>query len=55
MFAISLTVCADSTGILSMLRRRAGDTKINVRKAALQTLEAIIRLEGSGFNQQVSI
>ncbi len=37
---------ADGKGVVSMLRRRAADEKVNVRKAALQALENIMRLDG---------
>ena len=36
-----------------MLRRRAADEKVNVRKVALQALENIIRLDGDNFNKEV--
>ncbi len=37
-----------------MLRRRAGDEKVNVRKAAIQALENIIILESDQYNKEVS-
>ncbi|XP_013421008.1 condensin-2 complex subunit D3-like, partial [Lingula anatina] len=43
---------ADGKGVVSMLRRRACDEKVNVRKAALQALENVIRMEGAAFNKQ---
>ncbi|XP_013421009.1 condensin-2 complex subunit D3-like [Lingula anatina] len=44
---------ADGKGVVSMLRRRACDEKVNVRKAALQALENVVRMEGDAFNKQV--
>ena len=39
-----------------MLRRRAQtDERANVRKAALQALENLIRLDGSLLNSEVSV
>ena len=43
---------SDSKGVTSMLRRRASDVKVSVRKAALQALENIIKLVDS-FNKEV--
>ncbi|CAH1786833.1 unnamed protein product, partial [Owenia fusiformis] len=40
----------DGQGVVSLLRRRATDEKVNVRKAALQALENIIKLDGEHFN-----
>ena len=51
MFRVAL---ADGKGVMSLLRRRAGDEKVNVRKAALQALENIIKLESDGFNKEVN-
>ncbi|KAK2144695.1 hypothetical protein LSH36_737g05066, partial [Paralvinella palmiformis] len=42
---------SDSKGVTSMLRRRASDVKVSVRKAALQALENIIKLVDS-FNKE---
>ena len=43
----------DSTGVVSMLRRRVCDEKVNVRKAAVQALESIILLDATNFFDQV--
>ncbi|XP_052213027.1 condensin-2 complex subunit D3-like isoform X2 [Dreissena polymorpha] len=43
---------SDSEGVFSMLRRRARDEKVNVRKAALQAIEAAIRFEMPNCNEQ---
>ena len=43
----------DSTGVVSMLRRRVCDEKVNVRKAAVQALESIILLDTTNFFEQV--
>lgn len=43
----------DGRSVVSTLRRRAGDGKVNVRKAALQALENIVRLDGEAFQKQV--
>ena len=39
--------------IIPMVRRRTRDGKVGVRKAALQALEAIIRLDMSNINREV--
>ena len=39
--------------MVSMLRRRAGDEKVNVRKAALLALENIVRMDGDCLNKEV--
>lgn len=44
----------DEQGVLSMLRRRAGDEKVQVRKAALQALEGVVRFEAPDYRRQVS-
>lgn len=44
----------DPEGVTSMLRRRASDEKVMVRKAAVQTLESAIRLAGPAYKQQVT-
>jgi hypothetical protein len=43
----------DNAGVMSMLRRRCSDDKINVRKAALLVLAKIVKLEGDNFTWQV--
>ncbi|XP_053384703.1 condensin-2 complex subunit D3-like [Mercenaria mercenaria] len=43
---------SDSEGVFSMLRRRARDEKVNVRKAALQALEAAVRFEMPNYTKQ---
>ncbi len=45
---------ADGKGVTSMLRWRAGDEKVNVRKAALQALESVVRLEGDAYSKEAS-
>ena len=47
------TALGDGKGVMSLLRRRAGDEKVNVRKAALQALENIVKLESDGYNKEV--
>ncbi|XP_055997299.1 condensin-2 complex subunit D3-like isoform X2 [Ostrea edulis] len=42
----------DEQGVLSMLRRRARDEKVNVRKAALQALECVIKFEAPDYRRQ---
>lgn len=42
----------DGKGVVSMLRRRAMDERVNVRKAALQALESLIRIEGNLLNAE---
>ena len=54
-FPFVITALTDGKGMLSMLRRRAADEKVNVRKSALVALENIIRLNGDSFNQQVRL
>lgn len=44
----------DEQGVLSMLRRRAQDEKAQVRKAALQALEGVVRFEAPDYRRQVS-
>lgn len=44
----------DEQGVLSMLRRRAQDEKAQVRKAALQALESVVRFEAPDYRRQVS-
>ena len=44
---------SDREGLFSMLRRRAQDDKLNVRKAAIQTLESAIRFEAPNITKQV--
>ena len=39
--------------IIPMVRRRTRDAKVGVRKAALQALEAIIRLDMTNVNKEV--
>lgn len=53
MLSKSFSALWDHAGVMSMLRRRCSDDKINVRKAALQVLEKIIKLEGDNFTWQV--
>ncbi|XP_078330914.1 condensin-2 complex subunit D3-L-like isoform X1 [Crassostrea virginica] len=42
----------DEQGVLSMLRRRARDEKVQVRKAALQALECVVRFEAPDYRRQ---
>ncbi|KAK3583282.1 hypothetical protein CHS0354_011171 [Potamilus streckersoni] len=42
----------DSEGVLSMLRRRCGDEKVNVRKSSLQAIERIIRFEAPNYRKK---
>lgn len=49
-----LLALLDNSGVISMLQRRSADDKINVRKAALQVLEKIVKLEGDSFTLSVS-
>ncbi|XP_052706272.1 condensin-2 complex subunit D3-like isoform X1 [Crassostrea angulata] len=42
----------DEQGVLSMLRRRAQDEKAQVRKAALQALESVVRFEAPDYRRQ---
>ncbi|KAL3841668.1 hypothetical protein ACJMK2_019782 [Sinanodonta woodiana] len=42
----------DSDGVLSMLRRRCGDEKVNVRKSSLQAIERIIRFEAPNYRKK---
>ena len=51
--SIHRTALGDGKGVMSLLRRRAGDEKVNVRKAALQALENIVKLESDGYNKEV--
>ena len=47
----------DGQGLVSMLRRRAGDSKVHVRKAAIQALHGMIKLQGQDsehLNKQVT-
>jgi hypothetical protein len=44
----------DGQGVTSMVRRRALDEKVGVRKAAIQALASIIKLDHLNFNQDVS-
>jgi len=48
-----LTGLEDNTGVVSMLRRRSSDEKINVRKASLLAIEKICRLDQYNINEQV--
>ena len=44
----------DGDNVKEMLRMRAGDAKVNVRKAAIQALESVVKLDGGDmFNKQV--
>ncbi|XP_033751450.1 LOW QUALITY PROTEIN: condensin-2 complex subunit D3-like [Pecten maximus] len=43
---------ADDDGVMSMLRRRSRDEKVNVRKAALLAVENIIRFEAPDYRRQ---
>ena len=44
----------DGDNVKEMLRTRAGDAKVNVRKAAIQALESVVKLDGGDmFNKQV--
>ena len=43
----------DSDGVFSMLRRRAKDEKVVVRKAALQAIETAIRFEAPNYRKEV--
>ena len=43
----------DNLGVVSMLRRRVCDEKVNVRKAAIQALESLILLDVANFCNQV--
>ena len=43
----------DDNGVTSMFRRRAKDPKVNVRKAALQALENIIRFQAPDYSRLV--
>ncbi|KAL4224772.1 Condensin-2 complex subunit D3 [Mactra antiquata] len=43
---------SDSEGVFSMLRRRTCDQKVNVRKVALQAVEAALRFEKPNFSPQ---
>ena len=45
----------DAKGVVSMLRRRVGDEKVNVRKVALHSLEVIIKLQGAEFDKEVNV
>lgn len=38
-----------------MLRRRAKDDKVNVRKSAIQALEAAVRFEAPNYTKQVRV
>jgi len=49
-----MTGLEDNSGVVSMLRRRSSDAKINVRKASLVAIENICRLEGQNVNKQVT-
>ncbi|KAL5006443.1 hypothetical protein ScPMuIL_015249 [Solemya velum] len=42
----------DDDGVISMLRRRAQDEKVNVRKSALQAIESFIRFEGASYRKE---
>ncbi|KAI0221272.1 Condensin-2 complex subunit D3 [Lamellibrachia satsuma] len=42
----------DNKGVVSMLRRRVCDEKVNVRKAAVQALESLILLDAANFCNQ---
>ncbi|XP_067654633.1 condensin-2 complex subunit D3-L-like isoform X2 [Haliotis asinina] len=42
----------DDDGVISMLRRRSQDQKVNVRKAALQALECMIRFEAPDYRKE---
>jgi len=44
----------DNSGVVSMLRRRSSDAKINVRKASLLAIENICRLDRQNVNEQVT-
>lgn len=48
-----VTDLPDDEGVLSMIRRRARDEKVNVRKAALQAVENVIRFEAPDYRRQV--
>ena len=45
----------DNMGVVSMLRRRVCDEKVNVRKAAIQALESLILLDVANFCNQVEL
>ena len=49
------TALTDGKGVLSMLRRRIQDEKVNVRKASLQAMENLIRLDKTHVNAQVHV
>jgi len=55
MFAVMKPGLEDNSGVVSMLRRRSSDPKINVRKASLLAIENICRLERQNVNEQVSM
>jgi len=55
MFAVMKPGLEDDSGVVSMLRRRASDAKINVRKASLLAIENICQLERQNVNEQVSM
>jgi len=40
--------------VVSMLRRRSADDKINVRKASLLAIEKICRLDRQNIDEQVT-
>ncbi|XP_069133274.1 condensin-2 complex subunit D3-L-like [Argopecten irradians] len=42
----------DDEGVMSMLRRRSRDPKVNVRKSALMAMEHIIRFEAPDYSRQ---
>jgi len=54
-FAVVKPGLDDNSGVVSMLRRRSCDTKINVRKASLLAIENVCRLERQNVNEQVSM
>lgn len=51
--AFQLSAVMDGDGVKDMLRRSLRDMKVNVRKAAMQTLEFVIKLDGDLFNKEV--
>ena len=55
MLLFVVAALGDVNGTLSMLRTRAMDEKVNVRKASLHLLEEVIRINSAVGQNEVSI
>ena len=54
MYILTLTGLADNSGVISMLRHRAQDDKVYVRKSSVSAMEVLIKANPDCITQQVS-